>query len=486
MAQGRQGPQSGATARGQRVGRGMAIRRRLIHRVLAVAFVSTTLASLAAYVLLLNGAVTLSASVLKPMFRGHFPQVHSQCEVSPQQFMVEGPNGFQLHAYALETGVSANPKAPPLDPTLFGRIQAGEAVASRLFWFEQEGGAAIVRTGLPGVCALFQVRWPFSPWRRSSLLSGFALGHGLLLGVAVLFTLTFGVTPLLQRIRQLASRAAWVGDTAKYATTPAPANDELGVIVAALDTAHARIVSAELSRQRQQQILLDHLADLSHDVMAPLGALQLILEALRTDGSTHPPEQQEYLLDASEEVEYLGALITNLSLAVQLREGLPPFDPSERVSVGGCVERVCLRMRFMARTRSMVLEGAWPDEPILGCCSALVLERVISNLVMNAITHGEEGGKVAVFVHPFEADRFQLVILDDGPGVPPAEMPRLTERRFRGEQGRSAMGSGLGLAIVGEICARAGWELSFSSESPRGLRITLIGRAEHPRIKIQL
>jgi signal transduction histidine kinase len=72
---------------------------------------------------------------------------------------------------------------------------------------------------------------------------------------------------------------------------------------------------------------------------------------------------------------------------------------------------------------------------------------------------------------------FTLSVADDGPGVPPAEMPRLGERTFRSDEARQRdpRGSGLGLAITSEVCSRCGWKLGFDRELPRGLRVTLQG-----------
>ena len=74
-------------------------------------------------------------------------------------------------------------------------------------------------------------------------------------------------------------------------------------------------------------------------------------------------------------------------------------------------------------------------------------------------------------------DRFTLVVVDDGPGVPPADLPKIGERTFRSDEARQRdpKGSGLGLAIASEVCRRAGFGLEFAGEAPRGLRATLSG-----------
>jgi signal transduction histidine kinase len=92
------------------------------------------------------------------------------------------------------------------------------------------------------------------------------------------------------------------------------------------------------------------------------------------------------------------------------------------------------------------------------------------------VTHGDRGGHVAVVLHA-DGRSFVLSVADDGPGVPPAALPRLGERTFRSDEARERdpRGSGLGLAITSEVCARCGWKLSFDAEQPKGLRVTLTG-----------
>jgi signal transduction histidine kinase len=88
-------------------------------------------------------------------------------------------------------------------------------------------------------------------------------------------------------------------------------------------------------------------------------------------------------------------------------------------------------------------------------------------------------GQLQCALSPIVVDSrgFTLLVTDDGPGVPPAEMPRLGERTFRTDEARQRdpSGSGLGLAITSEICKRCGWKLAFEPHEPRGLRVSIAG-----------
>ena len=105
-----------------------------------------------------------------------------------------------------------------------------------------------------------------------------------------------------------------------------------------------------------------------------------------------------------------------------------------------------------------------------------IAERALSNIVHNAVTHGERGGNVAVVLEVIE-DQFELMVSDDGPGVPPEDLSMLAERTFRSDEARQrdVPGQGLGLAITHEIARRSGWTLAFACVEPRGLQVTLTG-----------
>ena len=97
-------------------------------------------------------------------------------------------------------------------------------------------------------------------------------------------------------------------------------------------------------------------------------------------------------------------------------------------------------------------------------------------MVDNAVAHGEPGGHVALLLAA-QGDGFEIVVLDDGPGIAEEQLARLSERGFRADEARQrdARGSGLGLSITAELCARSGFSLRFETVVPRGLRVVIAG-----------
>ena len=99
-----------------------------------------------------------------------------------------------------------------------------------------------------------------------------------------------------------------------------------------------------------------------------------------------------------------------------------------------------------------------------------MLRVVLENLLANAIRYSGQGSTCTVEVSESGAKAL-LAVSDDGKGVEPADLPRLFERFYRGDQARTSRGTGLGLAIVKHIATSAGGEVEATSEPGRGLAI---------------
>jgi two-component system phosphate regulon sensor histidine kinase PhoR len=123
----------------------------------------------------------------------------------------------------------------------------------------------------------------------------------------------------------------------------------------------------------------------------------------------------------------------------------------------------------------MTLAQALDEEAVAAPADADQLAQVVRNLLENAVWHGKEAGEVRLSVERAEAGGrpgAALTVADDGPGIPREHVPRLTERFYRVDRGRSraAGGTGLGLAIVKHIVNRHRGQLSIESEEGAGAR----------------
>lgn len=456
--------------------------RRLRARIIAVAIASTAVAIAAFSVSLTYLALDATEIRLSDLLRSAMGgPAGNACQQSPTTFGIQGQQQTTLFAYDARTLTSANPNAPALEPSLLKTIEAMEAGQQSTSKANIGSGAYVVtKMGQQGPCSLLVVSWVTKPalptWRIAFVGALFLL----ILGTAAATALFFVLRPTLERIGRLAQAAANVGHP-RYQPGRSD-DDELGRIEVALDKAHTRIIADAAELERRHHALTEHLEHVAHDLRTPIASLQLKLERLGSESDAGG--QDALVTEAMADAIYMGGLADNLRVAARLQDGLDPSAPSRtdgaapRVDLGDVVERVGARARVLAERKGISLEWARPDERCDIQCQPTMATQLVQNLVQNAVAYGDEGGHVAVVLEASNG-AFVLRVLDDGPGVPPEDLPRLVGRTFRSDaaRARDSAGTGLGLAIANEIAVRCGFVLQFAANTPRGLVVTLEGAA---------
>jgi signal transduction histidine kinase len=394
------------------------------------------------------------------------------CEADPAGWGFVLGDHTRIDAYDVATVRSRNPQAPALEPELVEAMRGGARRVYPSPVFAGQGALLLVQVAERGPCSLVRLHRLADPGLTREgvlLLSSFLLFALVLTGV---LGMLWVVRPLLARIGRLASAAGSVGQADAFPPL-APSRDELGEIERGLLDAHRRITRNQAELTAKNQAMTRHLADVAHDLLTPISSLQLALERLAASGGEPPGEA---LATALADAIYLEHLTDNLRLATQLEEGLVVDAAQQQTDLVEVIQRVCDRFALLARQKRIGLERAHPDGAVAVAGDPVLHERALSNLVHNALRYGEPGGHVAVLLEVAGA-RFTLDVLDDGPGVPPEELGRLSERTFRSDQARQRdrHGQGLGLAITAEICHRSGLSLAFSPVEPRGLRARIQG-----------
>ncbi|WP_257463365.1 sensor histidine kinase [Archangium lipolyticum] len=457
----------------------MKLWRSLGLRILVAAAVMGLLATLgSSYQAFLAGG-TLAIRISSRTFGEAILREHGEaCRSSPEGWSFRTRDGVVLEAFDVADTSGRRPS-----PELLERMREGEEQPVIFYFplFDRSatwGGATLFRVGEGGPCSLIECRWPLfgERYREGRWMFLAAVLSSSLMAALCTFVV---IAPLLRRFRRLHQAAGGIGGTA-YASAGDETPDELGELSRVLDATHGRVLADAARIETQKHALERHLADVAHDLKTPIASLQLALEL----ASAGPAEAvSELLVQGLEDTVYLTALVENLRLACQLGEGVDPLAGEPRVELGQTLERVVRRLGLLARRRELSLEAARPDENVWVRCNPTMMEQAIVNLVHNALTHGNKEGHVVIVLEPEGAERFRLTVLDDGPGLSPAELEHLGERSFRSADARrrDPRGSGLGVAIVRELCRRVGFGLTFSANAPHGLKVVIDGaRAEPP------
>jgi len=244
----------------------------------------------------------------------------------------------------------------------------------------------------------------------------------------------------------------------------------------------AIVVLSDRTRERAvERTRSDFVANASHELRTPLASLIGFIDTLRGPAAEDPPAQQRFLGIMAEQAGRMNRLIDDLlSLSrIELTEHQPP---AERVDLGALLARLVAGFEPRLAVEAVTLETRLtPGLPAVAG-DADQLAQVVHNLLDNAVKYGGEGKLVRLELVPApDGTRWPgrpglvLSVADQGPGIPREHLPRLTERFYRVDKGRSRAvgGTGLGLAIVRHIVNRHRGQLRIESEEGVGTTVSV-------------
>jgi signal transduction histidine kinase len=215
------------------------------------------------------------------------------------------------------------------------------------------------------------------------------------------------------------------------------------------------------------------IAAVSHDLRTPLASLRLLVDAVE-DGVATGETRDRYLREMRTHVAALSVLIDDLFELSRLEAGEISWS-MHQVELGELVSETVAALRAQAEERG-VMVAAYASPSLAAHANAEKLQRVLFNLIVNAIRHTPADGSVVVRARPArDADGLiEVEVVDDGEGVPADERERVFEPFYRGgEDGaaRSSDGAGLGLAIARAIVEAHGGRIWLEPATPRGTRV---------------
>ena len=315
----------------------------------------------------------------------------------------------------------------------------------------------------------------------SRLRTLYALGEGmgvLLLAAVLAVVLSLVVLRLLtQRLSVLenAMRRFQAGDTGVLDPRLLPvvghAGDEIDRLAELFQQLAARVQAQVRALESTDLMRREILANVSHDLRTPLTTLQMHLETIMMpESTTSPSEQQEYVAIALKQTRRLIALVEQLLEVAKLdaRQVVPQIEP---FPVGELLHDIAQKFALPASERDVrVIVEAPPNVPWVTADIGLI-ERVLDNLIENALRHSLPGGHVSLALAPVD-DRIRITVADTGPGLAAADHGRIFDRFYRADPGRANNGgnAGLGLAIVKSILELHHAAIRVDSEPGAGAR----------------
>jgi two-component system sensor histidine kinase SenX3 len=266
------------------------------------------------------------------------------------------------------------------------------------------------------------------------------------------------------------SGSAFGGRRTSFAVRVAPLGASVGggglILLLAEDQTESR---------RVEEVRRDFVANISHELKTPVGALALLAETME-EAADDPEAVRRFASRMRQEASRLTYLVQDLITLSRIQAAEPVPDPNP-VDLGAVVAEVLDRCRMKASARGIELAESCDEEleelEVLGDEDLLVT--ALRNLVENAVAYSPEKTRVVVSVTRDGINAAQISVADQGIGIPERDLERIFERFYRVDPARSRAtgGTGLGLAIVKHVVAAHGGKVTVWSKEGVGSTFTL-------------
>jgi signal transduction histidine kinase len=339
--------------------------------------------------------------------------------------------------------------------------------------------------------------WRTLPSLRSSLTLGYVIAAGLtminvwlaarlmflsphdltLAGLLVVFaggiSVSFGFlvsNAITHTLGSFVDAASQLSEGKFSVRVPVEGRDEVAQLGAAFNAMAEQLQRADEEARRLDAARRDFVAWASHDLRTPLSSLMVMIQAIDDGVVADPATVSRYLKQCRAEITRMGELIDALFQLSKLDTGQLTLQ-MEPSSMSDLISDTLEAFSARARTQGVSLSGTVCEDLDPVWMSPLEIGRVFQNLLDNALRHTPEGGQVRIQAECQGPD-VVVSVADSGVGIPPADLPHVFERFFRGEQSRTREGldrggAGLGLAIAkGMVEAHGGaiWAESSPGE----------------------
>jgi two-component system phosphate regulon sensor histidine kinase PhoR len=221
-----------------------------------------------------------------------------------------------------------------------------------------------------------------------------------------------------------------------------------------------------------ERMRVDFVANASHELRTPLASLLGYVETLREDAGDDPQTRGRFLKIVFGEAQRMQRLIEDL-ISLSRIEAEKYRAPDKAVDLADLTQQVIVELSGSPRAADLVTQIG-DVAPVAG--DPTQLSQLLHNVIGNAMKYGRDATPVTVTLQPEGEAMVRLIVTDEGEGIPPQHLPRLTERFYRVDSGRSRSlgGTGLGLAIVKHIVERHRGRLDIASTVGKGTTVSIL------------
>jgi two-component system phosphate regulon sensor histidine kinase PhoR len=224
--------------------------------------------------------------------------------------------------------------------------------------------------------------------------------------------------------------------------------------------------------RRVEAVRRDFVANVSHELRTPLAAIKSVIETLESGAMEEPEVARDFLERADGEVDRLVRMVEELLELSRIESGEAAME-EQRVDIGQVVRDSVTRLAPRATKQGLELTVSVEDDLPVVIGDAEHLERVVVNLVQNAIKFTPVGGRVVVEAARRDAG-VEVRVSDNGEGIFPEDLGRVFERFYKADRSRVSGGTGLGLAVAKHTVEAHGGSIMAESEPGKGATFSFI------------
>lgn len=297
------------------------------------------------------------------------------------------------------------------------------------------------------------------------LLLGLLLVFAGILSASFGYLLAAGMTRSLDLLRHSAHQLAAGDFSARVCLTEI---DELTDVANAFNLMADQLEKAFARQRELEQARRDLIVAISHDLRTPLASARAMIEALADGVVSEPETVQRYYATTRGQIESLSGLINDLFELAQLDTGQVQLR-LEPVNMNDLLSDVLETMQVHARNKGVSLRAVFSQDLPIIKAELDKIQRVLFNLVQNAIRHTPASGSIALATRVIP-EGIQVDVIDSGEGIPADDLPYVFDQFFRGDRSRSREtgGAGLGLAIARRIIEAHHGRIWVESQVGRG------------------
>jgi signal transduction histidine kinase len=347
-------------------------------------------------------------------------------------------------------------------------LLAAHALASRRRFTSlrrQFALSAAVVVGVILIAVLAASQLMFVSEHDALLVSAIVLGAGLV-ALRVGDLVARGVA---RDVATVSSGLEAVGTGERSVRLASTARDEIGALARSADSMAEQLAEGERARATSEAARRQLVASVSHDLRTPIASLRLLVEAV-DDGIVDESTRRRYLATMQTHIGALSAMIDDLFELSRIEAGEIEWS-MQQVELAVLVDETVAAMRPEARARRVDVRSELDDPLLAARADPEKIQRVLFNLIRNAIRHTPADGSVTVRAEA-RPEAVQIEVADTGDGILDEDRARVFEPFYRGgrEAARDSEGAGLGLAICRAIVETHGGHI-WIGPSEQGTRV---------------